>query len=119
MTALHCIALGSHRDRIGIAQLFASLQVNLTEQEVDMVLAEVDDSGDGVLTFEEVIDWMQEKDLWDMEKAGEIYTPPDFSDDMHVLDRKELGATLSRYAFDHILYAYCIPILLSSRSIST
>ena len=76
-----------------------------------MVLAEVDDSGDGVLTFEEVIDWMQEKDLWDMEKAGEIYTPPDFSNDMHVLDRKELGATLSRYAH-LILYSYCIPILL-------
>ena len=69
-----------------------------------MVLAEVDDSGDGVLTFEEVIDWMQEKDLWDMEKAGEIYTPPDFSDDMHVLDRKELGATLSRYA--HLILYY-------------
>merc|ERR1712159_182913 len=68
-----------------LLQLFASLQVNLTEPEVNKVLEEVDESGDGVLSFEEVINWMKEKELWDPEKAGEVYTPPDLSADMHAI----------------------------------
>ena len=46
----------------------------------------MDESGDGVLTFQELCEWMQEKELWDPEKAGEIYIPPDLSAEAHSLD---------------------------------
>ena len=54
------------------------LQISASEQ--------VDESGDGVLTFEEVCEWMQKKELWNPEKAGEVYTPPDLSAEVHSLD---------------------------------
>ena len=55
------------------------LQISPTPEQVD-------ESGDGVLTFEEVCEWMQKKELWNPEKAGEVYTPPDLSAEVHSLD---------------------------------
>jgi Ca2+-binding EF-hand superfamily protein len=49
---------------------FSALGVSLTDKEVVNAMKDIDDSGDNNVAFEEMIDWLQKKGVWDEEKIG-------------------------------------------------
>lgn len=44
--------------------------MSLTDKEVVNAMKDIDDSGDNNVAFEEMIDWLQKKGVWDEEKIG-------------------------------------------------
>ena len=49
---------------------FAALGVQLSDKEVSNAMKDIDESGDNNVGFEEMIDWLQAKGVWDEQKIG-------------------------------------------------
>jgi hypothetical protein len=67
----HC--LQDHSGAIDDRELkgfFAALGVQLSDKEVSNAMKDIDESGDNNVGFEEMIDWLQAKGVWDEQKIG-------------------------------------------------
>jgi len=54
---------------------FAALGVQLSDKEVSNAMKDIDESGDNNVGFEEMIDWLQAKGVWDEQKIGLPMSP--------------------------------------------
>ena len=44
--------------------------MSLSDKEVVNAMKDIDDSGDNNVAFEEMIEWLRSKSVWDEEKVG-------------------------------------------------
>ena len=63
-------------DETELQLMFQTLGVHLTTEEIATAFLEIDESGDGEISYEEMIEWLMKKELWDPETAGTLPTTP-------------------------------------------
>jgi len=63
-------------DETELQLMFQTLGVHLTTEEIATAFLEIDESGDGEISYEEMIEWLMKKELWDPETAGTIPNTP-------------------------------------------